>query len=294
MPYGASQVDRDELALVRAWIAAGAPCAGVEEPDPVPAVASIAVDPAVPISGQLISITVTLDRPAPAGGQMVSLATDPAVLSAPTQMLVPASAASIAFEAYALRPSARFALQARTAGGARELVLRVGGLEIAEVVTDPVGGDDQLQWIKLRNLGEIPIDLGGYRLAAGQDSYGLVAVSLAGVLAPGGCAVIGGPLSSAANGHPVFAQAIDFAPDLPHGARRAAGFAVLDAVTAPLGGVATPVDAVVIGAPGDPGLLDPDGLVAPPACAVPAPGSGARRTGAASCTESPMQPGACP
>lgn len=293
MPLGGSELDDDELALVRAWIADGGVCSGKPGPDVVPAIASITADRVAPLAGQLVSITVTLDRPAPPGGQVLAFAADPSVLSAPSQRVVPASATSIRFDAYALRPTSRFALQVRTATSTKELVLRVAGLEIAEVLSDPLGGDDQLQWIKLRNRSTLALDLTGYKLQAGQDSYGLVTVPLAGSLPPGGCAVIGGPLRSDENGQPMFSQPVDFTPDLPHTGNQATGFAVFDDTAVPLGGIATPVDAMLVGA-SNASLLDQDGGIAPPSCATPAAGTSARRTGASTCAAAPMQPSACP
>lgn len=294
MPLGASEISEDELVLLRAWIAAGAPCTGKPSQDAGPAIASITADDPAPLAGRLISITVTLDRAAPAGGQMLTFVTDPSLLSTPTQMMVPALATSIRFEAYALRPTSRFTLQVRAARSAKELVLRIAGLEIAEVMSDPIGDDDQLQWIKLRNRSAIELDLTGYRLAAGQDSYDLVTVPLQGLIPPGGCALIGGPIASAANGEPMFSQPVDFTPDLPHGGNRTTGFAVFDDNAVPPGGIATPVDTMLVGATNDAGLLDPSGAIARPSCGTPASGTSALRTGPSSCVAAQMQPSACP
>jgi hypothetical protein len=293
MPLGASEVSDDELALVHAWIAAGASCTGKPSQDARPAVASITADSIAPLPGQFISITVRLDQAAPVGGQMLTFVTDPSVLSAPTQIMVPASTTSVRFDAYALRPTSRFTLQARTAQSVKEIVLRVAGLDIAEVMSDPVGDDDQLQWIKLRNRGTLEIDLTGYQLQAGQNNYNLVTMPLTGVIPPGGCVVIGGPMQSSANGHPTFSQLVNFTPDLPHAGNHAAGFAVFDSNAVPLGGIATPVDTMLVGATNDAKLLDPNGDITQPHCGTPASGMSALRTGASTCAAAQMQPSSC-
>lgn len=297
MPFGAKELADDELRLVHDWIAAGASCTPSGKPRPnqakSPVVASLTATSTAPVPGEAITITVTLDKAAPEGGQMIALEMDTTAMSAPVQVAIAAGSLSTRFEAYALRPTARFPLRARTTSGSKELLLRVGGLGIAEVLSDPVGDDDQLQWIKLHNRGFLPIDLTGYRLKSGQGNYDLVDVELTGSIPAGGCVVIGGPVQSSQNSSPIFSQLVNFTPDLPHTGDQAAGFAVFDSSAAPVGGVQTPVDTMLVGINNTAQLLGPDAEVATPHCGTPAAGMSALRTAAGTCVPAVMQPLAC-
>lgn len=295
MPFGAAALSGAELELVRGWIADGAMCDG-EDSDPKsqgPAIATIIATTTAPLAGETVSFTVTLDRAAPEGGQMLELTTDQTMLSAPTQHLIPAGSTSIRFDGFAGRPTSRFTLRARTGESSKELVLRVTGLEIAEVLADPQGDDDGLQWIKLRNRSSVELNLSEYRLQAGQANYDVMSVDLTGTLPPGGCAVIGGPIQSGSNSDPVYSQVENFTPDLPHAGTQAAGFAVFDNHATPLGGLLTPVDALLVGVENHTQLLDPDAEIATPHCGTPLTGTSALRTSAVTCIQSQMQPAAC-
>jgi hypothetical protein len=298
MPFGAKALEDDELKVVHDWIAAGASCTGTGKPGPSqaqgPVVASLTASRATPVPGEAISITVSLDKAAPEGGLMVALEMDTAAMSAPVQVVVPAGATSTRFEAYAIRPTARFQLRAITADGSKDLMLRIAGLEIAEVLSDPIGDDDQLQWVKLHNTGHVPIDLAGYQLKAGLGSYDLVSVPLAGSIPAGGCVVIGGPIQSGLNSEPLYSQIENFTPDLPHSAIQAAGFAVFDSSASLVGGIQTPVDALIVGANNEAKLLGPDAEISVPHCATPLAGLSALRTSAGTCIQAVMQPRACP
>lgn len=292
MPFGAAALDDGELRLVHDWIAAGAQC-DRPDVDTTPRIESITASNKAPLAGETITITVTLDRPAPPAGVNVSLEANRSVLHLPLKAVVSGGATSAEVFAYADRPTSRFAVRARLGQSVRDEVLRVGGLEIAEVMTNPSGDDDQLQWIKLRNRTTQPIFLSGFRLQAGEPSYDLVGVPLTGAIPAGGCVVIGGPLQNGANSEPIFSQAIDFAPNLPYGGAQAAGFALFDGSAAPLGGITTPVDAMLVGASNGAQLLDPDGKVAAPGCATPGEGTSALRT-ETGCVQAQMQPRSCP
>jgi len=225
---------------------------------------------------------------------MITLETDTSALTAPVQLVVPGKAAAVQFEAYALRPTSRFTIRARAGESSKDLVLRVGGLDIAEVLADPSGDDDSLQWIKLHNRSSLAIDLNGYRLQAGQSNYDLVSVELVGMIPAGGCVVIGGPTQSGANSEPIFSQLSNFTPDLPHAGTQAAGFAVFDGTASPVDGVLTPVDTMLVGANNDAKLLGVDAEIPGPHCATPAAGTSALRTAAGTCVQAPMQPRTCP
>lgn len=294
MPFGASALPAAELTLVHDWIAAGASCTGTGKPpvDTEPKIASLAASTATPVAGKMFQIILTLDKAAPEGGQMITLDMDQAALSAPVQLMVPAASTTVRFEAYPLRPTSRFAIRAHAGASMKELVLRIAGLEIAEVLADPIGADDQLQWIKIHNTTSLPLDLSGYHLQSGQGSYDALSVPLTGTIPAGGCAVIGGPVQSGANSEPLFSQLVDFSPDLAHGGAQVTGFALFDD-NAPIGGVKTPVDTMLVGMTNDAKMLGPDAQVGAPFCGTPAEGMSAHRTGAGTCVAAVMQPSAC-
>jgi len=232
-----------------------------------------------------------LTRPAPEGGQIVDLQTESRALFAPVRVFVAAGDSKVKFDAYAERPTSLFTLIATAGESSKMIRLRIGGIEVAEVLGNAPGNE---QWIKLRNLTSLPIDLTRYRLQAGQSNYGLVMVPLTGTLAPGRCAVIGGPVASAANGLPVFDQSVNFTPDLPAQGDNAAGYAVFDTTGATVGGVRPPVDTILVGAHNNGLLLGAGGQIAVPGCAAVPAGATARRTGAAQCISSVPQPNQCP
>lgn len=295
MPFGATALPAADLALVHDWIAAGASCTGTGGKPPgnaAPVIASLTASTATPLAGQMFQVILTLDKPAPEAGQMITLDMDQTALSAPVQLMVPAASTTVRFEAYPLRPTSRFVIRAHAGASMKELVLRVAGLEIAEVLADPIGDDDQLQWIKIHNKTALPLDLSGYRLKSGQGSYDALSVALTGTIPAGGCAIIGGPIQSGANSEPLFSQLVDFSPDLTHGGTQVTGFALFDD-NAPVGGVKTPVDTMLVGAANDAKMLGPDAQVGAPFCGTPAAGMSAMRTGAGTCVAAVMQPGSC-
>jgi len=295
MPYGASKLPDEDLDLVRRWIAAGAECVNGHPmpPDNRPKIASLTTNNAAPLAGQTISVTVTLDRPAGDGGQRVAIENTSQAVTTPVEVVVPAAKTEWQFVVYGVQPTPRFPLRVRANDSMGELVLRISGLEIAEVLSDPIGPDDQLQWIKLHNRSSMPLNLSGYRLKAGQGNYDFVSLDLSGTIPAGGCAVVGGPGESSANRFPTFTQAIDFSPDLPYQGLQATGYALFDRDAAPLGGVTTPVDTMLVGANNNAQLLGPDAQAASPYCATPAAGLSAQRTGPTTCMVTQMQPHTC-
>ena len=123
-------------------------------------------------------------------------------------------------------------------------------LVISEILFAPSGNDNGREWIEIYNRSTtLTIDLSGYSLGWGQDSYdqgSLVFNSF--LLAPGATFVIGGPTSNAGNGNPTYGELHNFAPNLRNGANN--NFA--DAVALFFGDIGTtptltPVHAVIYG-----------------------------------------------
>jgi hypothetical protein len=302
MPFGGSTIPQEEIDLVRSWIAAGAPCesTGTDTPrpdpgpdvEPPPAITSLTVDRAVLLPGQIVTFTAELDKAAPAGGQLIDVQTTNPSLSAPVQVVVSAGTTRMTFDAYAARPTSLFTVTVRTGVTARSIQLRVAGVEVTEVLTD-AGHGDRSQWVKLRNTSSLPLDLSGYRLQVGQDSYGLITVPLTGTIDPGTCALVGDLTGPAPIDGPVLFQRVDFTPDLPTPGFEATGYAVFDASAPMVGGVQPPLDAVLVGEHND-RLIGVDTQLAAVGCAAPPIGSSTKRTGAATCTSATPQPAQCP
>lgn len=95
----------------------------------------------------------------------------------------------------------------------------IGGLLISEVLFEPTGADNGREWIELYNATGAAINLSGYSLGWGQNSYTANSATLpAFLLGPGQTFVIGGPTSNGSNGNPVYNQVLNFNADLGDGA----------------------------------------------------------------------------
>lgn len=135
-----------------------------------------------------------------------------------------------------------------------------GGLVMTEVFYNAVGADDQLEWVELHNTSGATIDLSGYSIGAGGSDYTYSVYQLTGTIAPGGCRVVGGPVSSAANGAPLFGQATDFSPDIQNSGTVADGVALFGVPASAITPSTVPIDAVIYGVENGNGLLDETGL----------------------------------
>jgi hypothetical protein len=200
---------------------------------------------------------LTLSPPAGPDGVSIALdASDRTALAVPGALFAAPGSASVVFEVEGKRPAPAVRLTAAAGASTAEAALNVDGLYLAELFygSAPTSGDgnsqgggaDRTQWVKVVNVTAVPIELPGYALGAGRASYGETVAVLDGVLAPGACAVIGGPDDDAGNGAPTYEQAIDFSPDLPRpdggSGPGVALFAIAPGAT-PEPASATPVDA---------------------------------------------------
>ncbi|MCZ7682678.1 MAG: lamin tail domain-containing protein [Sandaracinaceae bacterium] len=140
------------------------------------------------------------------------------------------------------------------------LCISAGGLVITEVFYNAVGADDQLEWVELHNTSGATVDLSGYSIGAGGADYTYSVYQLSGSIPPGGCRVVGGPVSGAANGAPLFGQAADFAPDVQNSGTVADGVALFAVPASSITPASVPIDAVIYGVENGTGLLDETGL----------------------------------
>jgi len=138
----------------------------------------------------------------------------------------------------------------------------LGAISIAEVFYDAAGSDDELEWIELVNEGDFAVDLAGWSLGWGGADYASGVLALEGVVEAGERFLVGGPLSSAENGNPVFDLAVDLEADLQNAGAVADGVALFDVSAEEIGAESVPVSAVVYGEANTSGLLDESGGIA--------------------------------
>jgi hypothetical protein len=135
-------------------------------------------------------------------------------------------------------------------------------LSIAEVFYDANGSDAELEWIELVNEGDGALDLAGWSLGWGGADYTSGVLALEGVVDAGDRFVVGGPLSTDDNAHPVFGLAVDLDPDLQNSGATADGVALFDVPAPEVLAETVPVSVVVYGEANASGLLDETGAAA--------------------------------
>lgn len=213
-------------------------------------------------------LTVSLNLPAPAGGQSVALSTAPGTFATvPASVLVPADALSATFDVTAGDTAGAETITADIAGATSEATVNIVdtpavGLVIAEVYYDHPGGDEDFEWVKLFNGTGAPVDLSGYSLAWGGNDYTYGSQQLAGTIDPGACFLVGGPsgdVDSGFEGPASFDQAVTFSPALQNSGATADAVALFDVPAASINAATVPLDAVIYGEANDNGLLDETG-----------------------------------
>lgn len=150
-----------------------------------------------------------------------------------------------------------------------------GQLKLVEVLVNPSGLDDGLEWIRLRNDTNAAVDLARFAVAfGGNTTWGNTAsgnggvLALHDVLAPGACKLISAGLSSASNGSPALAGAVivvfpgnglqnpNVVPD---------AIGLFDVTGGPVAATSIPVDVVVYGKVG---AVSPSAFVGPAGAAA--------------------------
>jgi Cys-rich repeat protein len=153
-----------------------------------------------------------------------------------------------------------YLLQARLSGCAGS----TGRVLLSEVFYDPDSGDTGKEWVELYNDSNQAVDLSGFALGAAGGDYTHIKVQLRGMIPPGGCFVLGGPQSNAANGSPQYDQVVDFwniqQGGLQNGGTSGADGVALFAVPADMvRDDTTPADAFLYGGTNSNDLLDETG-----------------------------------
>ena len=232
--------------------------------DHVPAVAGLSKSEVLVGPEATVEITVTLDTPAPPGGQAVDLASDALDLDLPV-ITVPEGATEVTFTLTAGTETGTATVTVSTPTGSAELAVEVTdippvGLLLVEVVYDVSSTDDGQEWVMLYNGTGADVDLSGYSIGYGGSSYTWGGYQLSGTVANGECFVAGGPTANANNGSPTFDQSVAFSPGIQNSGNDADGIALFDVLEADITSSTVPIDAVVYGWANTNGLIGPDGM----------------------------------
>ena len=272
----------------------------VEVLDPARLPLLVALDPATEMVavGQTGEWTVSLDIPAPVGGVTVGLALDPGTFAAaPLEITVLEGDLSVAFDVEGVDAGIETLTATLDAVALTATVdvqaLPELGLIITEIFYDPDGGDDGYEWVEIYNGTYADIDLSGYSLGAGGTDYTYTQAQLSGTIPPAGCWVIGGELSDASNGSPVYDVVYNFSPDLQNSGSTADGVALFDQPESAVGGSTVPISSVVYGTTNDSGLMDPTGAASAVDGGDPPSGNSLEFTPAGWATQTAPSPNDC-
>ncbi len=227
---------------------------------------------AVPFN-TMANLTVQLDAPAPAGGQMVGIDVAPGTCaSVPPAVLVPANALSVGFTVTTLACAGNEVVTAAIGPATSDATVTVidapafPNLVIVEAYYDHPGTDDLFEWVKIYNGTGGAVNLAGYSIGHGGTDYTYGVQGLAGVVNNGECFVIGGPSGNVDNGFPagpMYGQAVDFNPDIQNSGATADGIALFNVPPAAVTAATVPIDAVIFGGMNTNGLIDETGMIAP-------------------------------
>jgi hypothetical protein len=166
---------------------------------------------------------------------------------------------------------------------------------LVEVVYDPMGNDNNEQWVKLFNACPAALDLADYSLGWGGVDYTLGTLDLLGTLDPSACFIVGGPNSNNSNALPAIDQTIDLSPNLEKSGTLADGVALFLGAAIDIMVDTVPVDAVIYGESNTSSLLDAQGNTPAPHVGDAGQTESIRRTGPRTWTVEPNpMPELCP
>jgi imidazolonepropionase-like amidohydrolase len=181
----------------------------VLEADEAPA--GFTLDPAAPSVniGGTVTFTVTLDIPAPPGGQQVDLSETTGGVLTPAPLVVPADTLSATFDYTAPATETTGVLTATLNGTsitqtADLTVVASPGTVILNEIDYDQDGTDASEFIELYNPGALAMDLSGVELVlvngSGSSVYDTIDLSAAGSLPAGGYLVVRAPGLTVASG----------------------------------------------------------------------------------------------
>lgn len=146
--------------------------------------------------GDVATMTVTLDLPAPVGGATVNLSANNSLLTVPANVVVAANATTATFDVTAGANVGTTTITASLGGSSAntsvEIVDLVGSLVINEVDYDQAGADTG-EFVELFNGSSSAVNLSGFKLLFinGSNKSVYFTANLNGTLAPGGFLVVG-------------------------------------------------------------------------------------------------------
>lgn len=251
-------------------------------------------------AGSTVQLTLTLDLPARPEGTTVTLDADgTGAVGIEATVQVPPGAMTATFEVRAEAAGA-VTITASAGGGESSFAFTIAsapeiGLVLAEVFYNPAGDDDGLEWIRLYNGTNAPIDLSGYSISWRGVSFtnGGGVVALTGTIDPFTCFIVGGPLPSG----PVtqYTLAFDFEPDIQNGGTAAGdaldAVALYDRPAVEVTELSVPIDVVAWGVVNTNHVLGPSGQL-PRANASSVSGESVMRSTASTWVAGPPS-GAC-
>jgi hypothetical protein len=241
-------------------------------------------------TGQDVTFEITLSAAEKTDVKVALQSSDVSAFEVPAEITIPAGATLVTFNGRARRPAT--VEVSASLNSARVITpVRVTGLVLSEVFYNPATGvANNLQWVEIANLADVPLDLSTYSIGAGTTDFMNTNLPLPMTIPAHGCIVVGGTHSTPANYSPSFALAADFEPDLGNGIAQAAGIGLFS--TAGMSATARPVDAVVYGG-SNTTLRGPDGQLAPVWPGSAAGGSLKRMTDNVWAKSNAPSPGVC-
>jgi hypothetical protein len=203
-------------------------------------------------------ITVRAAAPIEADTTVPLVSSDPTALSVPAVAWFPAGAREATVDVQALRPIGQVSLTATLGTQTINTALSIGGLGISEFMADPSAGQRGGRWVELSSSSPFPIDLGAYRLGAGRQSFGEIAVPLTGTLPPFGCLLVSeSPMDGLAGADDTMAAPFP----IPDGMDDSGGIGLFDS-GADASSASARLDAVAYGISNTVGLRTADGQLA--------------------------------
>jgi len=240
-------------------------------------------------AGQNVSFDVVLAAPEQNDVVVALQSSNSAGFQVPATATIRAGQLRGSFTGKALQPGS-FDVSAAMDDAQVSARVRVAGVVISEVFYNPAGGGNQLQWVELANVANVPLNMSGFSLGAGMTDYMRTRLALPITIPVGGCVVVGGPKSTFTNYYPSYALAADLEPNLDLGLDQAAGVGLFP--TATMSAASIPLDAVVYGGMNK-SLRGPDGQLAPVWPATSPGGSLKRLTDSVWTKTSRPTPGVC-
>ncbi len=223
----------------------------------VPALTSIAPGANDVTVGETAHYTVALEAATPVALEIALTSAAPGVVSVPASIVIPAGQASAGFDVTGVSLGGPIEVHAGMGGVGATTKARALGVYLSEVLYDVNSTDNNLEWVELYNAAPVPVDISGLLLQSAGGGAGVAystSLVLAGTLAPGQCAVVGGP----SNLGVTFFQAADFNPDLGNASNsKADGIRLATGA----GGI---VDAVIYGGANTDAIQDQDGVASAP------------------------------